>query len=85
MFEARAAHTATLLPNGSVLIADGCNTIYDSSLVYGLGPTNSIYYSEVYDPTTGTFHPVGQILQGRVGWTASRATEFKDAQGPGRG
>ncbi|MDP3237155.1 MAG: kelch repeat-containing protein [Myxococcales bacterium] len=46
---ARAAHTATLLPNGKIFIAGGFN--------YPAGNPNraSLNATEIFDPTTGTF------------------------------
>jgi hypothetical protein len=46
---ARALHTATLLPNGKVLIVGGCD-----------GGCDDLYYApsaELYDPATGSFSP----------------------------
>lgn len=56
MAEARTFHTATLLPNGNVLIAGG-------------GNENST--AEVYDPATGTFSITGGMEIGRSGHTAT--------------
>lgn len=56
MAVARSLHTATLLPNGTVLVAGG-------------GDENST--AELYDPTTGTFSITGGMEIGRSGHTAT--------------
>jgi N-acetylneuraminic acid mutarotase len=56
MAEARTFHTATLLPNGKVLVAGG-------------GDENST--AEVYDPVTGSFSITGGMEIGRSGQTAT--------------
>jgi hypothetical protein len=50
MINARTEHTATLLPNGMVLVAGG------------FGPTGPLASVEVYDPTTGQW-TVGASLK----------------------
>ncbi len=50
MITARAHHTATLLPNGKVLIVGGVNV--------GGEPLRS---AEIYDPSTGSFSPAGDM------------------------
>jgi Kelch motif protein/galactose oxidase-like protein len=45
----RAAHTASLLPDGRVLIAAGA---FDAAVT-------TLASAEIYDPTTGTFSPAG--------------------------
>jgi len=59
MLEPRSGHTATLLPNGKVLIAGGMRR-------------NQDFYSsaELYDPATGKFQFTGEMHQRRVGHVA---------------
>ena len=54
---ARAAHTATLLPNGTVLLTGGME---------GAGAT-----AESYDPARGSFAPAGRMLSERAGGHAA--------------
>jgi hypothetical protein len=56
MIAARSAHTATLGPNGTVLIAGG-------------GADSST--AELYDPTTGSFSITGGMGVGRAGHSAT--------------
>jgi len=55
----RESHTATLLNNGTVLIAGG-----DTGLVFPA-------IAEVYDPATGIFAPTGSMTDARDGHTAT--------------
>jgi len=59
MLEARSGHTATLLPDGRVLIAGGMRR-------------NQDFYrsAELYDPATGKFQPTGEMSIARVGHIA---------------
>jgi hypothetical protein len=59
MLEPRSGHTATLLPDGKVLIVGGMRR-------------NQDFYrsAELYDPVEGKFHPAGEISVGRVGHVA---------------
>ena len=59
MVEPRSGHTATLLPDGKVLIAGGMRR-------------NQDFYksAEVYDPATGKFRPTGEMNERRVGHVA---------------
>lgn len=59
MLEPRSSHSATLLPNGKVLIAGGMRR-------------NQQFYrsAELYDPTSGKFEPTGEMGMARVGHAA---------------
>jgi WD40 repeat protein len=59
MLEPRSGHSATLLPNGKVLIAGGMRR-------------NQEFYrsAELYDPTTGKFRATGEMSLARVGHVA---------------
>ena len=59
MIEPRSGHTATLLPDGKVLIAGGMRR-------------NQDFYksAELYDPATGKFQLTGEMSIGRVGQVA---------------
>ncbi|HEX7508150.1 MAG TPA: kelch repeat-containing protein, partial [Polyangia bacterium] len=59
MTTARYGQTATLLPNGKVLIAGG---LADSSSTYPAA-------AELYDPTTGTFAATASMVVPRMGHT----------------
>ncbi len=71
MLEARSGHTATLLPDGKVLIAGGMRR-------------NQDFYksAELYDPATGKFLPTGEMSIGRVGQIA---VLLRSGQGAHRG
>jgi hypothetical protein len=55
----RASHTATLLPNGNVLITGGFNN------------TAVLATAELFDPATGTFTPTGDMTSPRFAHTAT--------------
>lgn len=69
MHVARASHTATLLPNGKVLIAGG---------FAGSGAEGSPYASaEIYDPASGRFTPTASMTARRSGHTATQLKNGK--------
>lgn len=63
MNAARAAHTATLLPDGKVLIAGGFREEGTSEI--------SIASAEIYDPESNSFLPTGDMNEVRSGHTAT--------------
>ena len=65
MIVARQDHTATLLADGTVLIAAG---------VDDMGPSG-VYKEEVYDPATHAFHAVQRMIVPRVGAAAVRLND----------
>ena len=62
---ARYFHTATLLPNGKVLVAGG----------YGNGTT--LYQSELYNPATGTWTQTGKFNHPHANHTATLLSNGK--------
>jgi uncharacterized repeat protein (TIGR01451 family) len=66
MLTARDRATATLLPNGKVLIAGGEHAAYSA--------TNA---AELYDPATGTFSATGSLAVARYSATATLLREGK--------
>lgn len=90
----RAAHTATLLQTGEVLLAGGCSA--DGCELDDRGRT-----TEIYDPKAGVFRAGPPLLRPRVGhaavrlrdgsvlvvggWTGSDPTATAELYRPGRG
>ena len=56
----RASHTATLLPNGKVLVAGGTDSL-----------GNDLATAELFDPAAGTFTATGTMISSRISFTAT--------------
>jgi hypothetical protein len=69
----RAVHTATVLPNGTVLIAGGATQGGFEFPGFGIGITSA----EVYDPVTNSFSPTGEMGTARYAHTATRLPNGK--------
>jgi uncharacterized protein (TIGR03437 family) len=63
MLATRAAHTATLLSDGKVLVAGG-QSMTGTSFV-------ALSSAELYDPSTGTWTATGSLITGRYNHTAT--------------
>jgi hypothetical protein len=64
----RASHTATLLPNGTVLVAGGLN----ANPLPTLPPLDTVLASaEIYDPVTGNWTTTGSMGQPRQAHSAT--------------
>jgi len=71
METARYAHTATLLPNGKVLVTGGFSGLDAQS------SGNALTTAELYDPATGAFTPTGSMATARGGHTATLLSNGK--------
>ncbi len=63
MHDARMRHTATLLPNGTVLVAGGASVSADGYV--------SLASAEIYDPATNSWRRTGSLRTAREGHTAT--------------
>jgi hypothetical protein len=72
MAKAKSAHTATVLPDGRVLVAGG-----ESQTCYSNGASEGCWYSgtkssaELYDPVKGVFADAGNMTAPREFQTAT--------------
>ena len=64
--QGRGGHTATLLPDGRVLVAGGYAVAADRSK-----PDSVLGSAEIYDPATGTWSATGPLAEGRSDHTAT--------------
>jgi hypothetical protein len=67
----RADHTATLLPDGTVLIAARGWFWSGGEVFYTEAPYETVNSAELYDPVTGTFSKTGNMATDRYGHTAT--------------
>ncbi|TMK30558.1 MAG: hypothetical protein E6G61_06125 [Actinobacteria bacterium] len=72
MLHPRAWHTATLLPNGLVLVAGGqCPGLYEKGCPAVEDPSGAMPDAELYDPKTGTWTATGSMTSPRFEHTAT--------------
>ena len=64
----RVGHTATLLPDGRVLVTGGA---HEDIIGNAWGPAYALSSAELFDPVTGTFSPTGAMNHPRVSHTAT--------------
>ena len=64
--EARSGHTATLLPNGQVLVVGG-----ESNVLDGNGYSTHLDSAELYDPISGKWRVTGHLHHPRSGHSAT--------------
>ncbi len=69
----RTLHTATLLPNGKVLVAGGAGN--------GSGDGFFLRSAELYDPASGIWSTTGSLLTGRVFAHGDVAAQWQGAGG----
>ena len=70
MARARSEHTATLLPNGKVLVVGGRTSIFDLSTVFKKQP-RFLATAELFDPATRAFTATGSMAVPKARHTAT--------------
>jgi hypothetical protein len=68
MSSPRSSHTATLLPDGTVLLCGGASAWSPASPPVSYPSNNT---AEIYDPVTGTFRSIGAMNAGKYWHTAT--------------
>jgi N-acetylneuraminic acid mutarotase len=69
----RYCHTATLLPNGKVLVVGG----YDVQIIGGNSIDIAVTYAELYDPATGSWTKTGGLVTPRALHSATLMNDGK--------
>lgn len=78
MIHPRAWHTATLLPNGLVLVAGGlCPGLYEKTCPAVEDPSGAMADAELYDPKTGMWKATGSMTSPRSEHTATLLADGK--------
>jgi len=78
MLHPRAWHTATLLPNGLVLVAGGqCPGLYEKGCPAVEDPSGAMPDAELHDPKTGTWKATGSMTSPRLEHTATLLADGK--------
>jgi hypothetical protein len=80
MHGARHSHTATLLPDGKVLVAGGFFDTPNSILLTG----NPLSLAELYDPASGTWTRTGELADARYIHTATLLSDGRVLVAGGR-
>ena len=71
----RENHTATLLPDGRVLVTGGETVRTKNLIVVGVHASGILASADVYDPATGKFSSTGSMTEARQSQTATRLSD----------